>query len=312
MSKYKYLVLYILVVTALISTFVGIDIAIYFILGCGAVISFKIFKSKLSFKDDIKNIINIKYGKINFVKEVFNKKVIKKSIVDIVTIVLLISAYLFLGNNISFIVGFGLGVSSLGLFLGISSEIQNKDVKINFFESYASIMISALTLGYFLFDDNKSRVIFPLVISSIGIIVLIIERLIFEKNNRYNNKYNVTKSMISIRYRSYIIISVCSLILSKSVFGNYKVSVSIILGVVAGILVEKISKVYNSYDYKCMIFILVSIFISFFIMWKSNSISMGLYGITLSALGMILTTLFIPEIEVETIKTMDTVNTIKD
>jgi K(+)-stimulated pyrophosphate-energized sodium pump len=182
------------------------------------------------------------------------------------------------------------------------------------FESYVGAIISTLTLGAVLFTKGEG-ILFPMILASVGIISSIIGSL-FVKGDENSNPQ---KSLKMGTYVSGIIVIIASGILSKVLFGNLNAFWAITIGLIAGILIGQITEVYTSGDYAHVkkiahqsqtgpattiisglavgmysavlpiIFISIAVLVSFFVMGGSESATMGLYGISLAALGMLST-----------------------
>lgn len=186
------------------------------------------------------------------------------------------------------------------------------------FESYVGSIISTLTLGAVVFNNTKNEgtIFFPLILAAVGVVASIIGSL-FVKGDE---KSNPQKALNNGTYVSGIIVIIAAGILSKLMFGDFMAFLAIASGLVAGILIGQITERYTSGDYKHVkkiakqsetgpattiisglsvgmystvlpvFFICVSIITAFFIMGGLKDASMGLYGISLAALGMLSTT----------------------
>lgn len=182
------------------------------------------------------------------------------------------------------------------------------------FESYVGAIISTLTLGAVLFTKNEG-ILFPMILASVGVIASIVGSL-FVKGDENSNPQ---KSLKMGTYVSGIIVIIASGILSKVLFGNLNAFWAITIGLVAGILIGQITEVYTSGDYSHVkkiaqqsqtgpattiisglavgmysavlpiVFISLAVLVSFFVMGGSENATMGLYGISLAALGMLST-----------------------
>lgn len=180
------------------------------------------------------------------------------------------------------------------------------------FESYVGSIISALTLGAIVFKNNEGAV-YALLLSAVGIIAAIVGVLVA----RQSKATNPQKALNSGTYISGIIVIIVAGVLSNSIFGNLKAFAAITAGLVVGMLIGKITEIYTSGDYSYVkkiarqsetgpattiisglavgmhstmwpiVLIGIGVLASFFIMDGSTNTTMGLYGIALSAVGML-------------------------
>ncbi|PRR79471.1 putative K(+)-stimulated pyrophosphate-energized sodium pump [Clostridium liquoris] len=183
------------------------------------------------------------------------------------------------------------------------------------FESYVGSIISALTLGAVLFT-NKEGAVYTLLLSAIGIVASIIG-VLFARRSKASNPQ---KALNSGTYIGGAIVIISSAILSNGIFGNLKAFWAIAAGLVVGMLIGKITEIYTSDEYKSVkkiadqsetgpattiisglatgmystlwpiLLICVGVMVSYFIMDGKTNPTMGLFGIALSAVGMLSTT----------------------
>ena len=184
------------------------------------------------------------------------------------------------------------------------------------FESYVGSIISAVTLAAVAVNSapetatfsEGDAAIFPLIISAIGIIASVIGILLV----RGKEGGNPAAALNMGTYISGVIVTIATAILSKSMLGDYTYAAAIIAGLVVGIAIGKITEVYTSGDYKHVqgiaeqsqtgaattiisglgvgmmstLWPIVLICVGVFVAYQFA----GLYGIALSAVGMLSTT----------------------
>ena len=184
------------------------------------------------------------------------------------------------------------------------------------FESYVGSIISAITLASVAvanateasFLTEETAALFPLVLSAVGIIASVIGILCV----RGGDNVNPAKALNMGTYISGVIVIVASILLSKYMMGDFTYAWAIIAGLIVGIAIGKITEVYTSSDYASVkkiaeqsqtgaattiisglgvgmmstlipiLLIAVGIFVSYYFA--------GVYGIALSAVGMLSTT----------------------
>ncbi len=184
------------------------------------------------------------------------------------------------------------------------------------FESYVGSIISAITLAAVAVNSaaetatfsEATAALFPLIISSVGIIASVIGIMLV----RGKEGGNPASALNMGTYISGIIVIIATVILSKSMLGDYTYAWAIIAGLIVGIAIGKITEVYTSGDYKSVqkiaeqsqtgaattiisglgvgmmstLWPILLICVGVFIAYQFA----GLYGIALSAVGMLSTT----------------------
>ncbi|QGU96034.1 sodium-translocating pyrophosphatase [Clostridium bovifaecis] len=355
MREYKYLAGFIVVVAIVIFAAIDYKTAICFVFGAVFSILAGYFGMNVATKANVRTAQAARDGQSKALKIAFSGgAVMGMSVVGLGVIGLTIFYWVF-GNNPEFITGFGLGASSIALFARVGGGIYTKAADVgadlvgkveagipeddprnpaviadnvgdnvgdvagmgaDLFESYVGSIISALTLGYFLFSGDQPKIMFPLVLASIGILASIIGT-IFARNSK---NASPQKALNAGTYIGGILVIIGSFILSNQTFGDYKAFGAILAGLVVGILIGKVTEIYTADQYKSVkriakqsetgpattiitgfavgmystmipiILICIGILFSFYIMGGASNVSMGLYGISLAAVGMLSTT----------------------
>ena len=185
------------------------------------------------------------------------------------------------------------------------------------FESYVGSIISAITLGAALISQfGRNIVIFPILLSCIGVLASIIG-ILYVKSYKKDNPQKALNAGSAI---SGLIVIIAGFILCKCLIGNMKIFIPIVVGLIVGLLIGKITELYTSAEYKNVkmianesktgsatniiaglsvgmkstvmpiLLIAIGIIISYFAIGGSENSNLGLYGIALSAVGMLATT----------------------
>ena len=183
------------------------------------------------------------------------------------------------------------------------------------FESYVGAIISAITLGAVAYPGGEG-VQFVFSLAFAGILASLCG-VFYARSSKSNNP------QAALNHGTYVggvLVLGAAYYLSTSIFGNTNAFVAIASGLVVGMLIGKITEIYTSADYASvkkiaqqsetgpattiisglavgmystflpMIFICVGVILSFFFMGGAKDTGMGLFGISLAAVGMLSTT----------------------
>ncbi len=188
------------------------------------------------------------------------------------------------------------------------------------YESYVSSVISAAALGVSAFHGSFSAMAVPMLLAALGIIMSIVGTFFVRTGESIDQK-QLLKALSRGTNLSAIAIAVIALpvvwiVLGKENLGLY---VAIVSGLLAGVLIGKSTEYYTSDSYKPtrklastsetgsatiiigglglgmkstalpIAIVAVSVLVSYFVSGGGASASMGLYGIALSAVGMLST-----------------------
>lgn len=259
--------------------------------------------------------------------------------------VLGVSAIYLLTKNVDVLSGFSLGASSIALFARVGGGIYTKAADVgadlvgkveagipeddprnpaviadnvgdnvgdiagmgaDLFESYVGALISALTLGIVYFQAEGAM--YPLMICGFGLLASVLGTF-FVKGDEKSNPHKALKMGT---YVASIVVVLVSVTFSKMLFGNFKVAVAVVSGLIVGLLIGAITEIYTSEDYKSVKVIgeqsetgaATTVISGLAVGMKSTAAPIllicagifaayqvcGLYGIALAAVGMLSTT----------------------
>ena len=185
------------------------------------------------------------------------------------------------------------------------------------FESYVGAIISAITLGLIInITKGNEEALYPIALCGIGVIACIIGSI----SIRYSKGDNPQKILNRGTYIASAITMVAAAFFSKYYLDSYKGFVAVLSGILVGILIGKITEIYTSSDYRSVkeianesktgaatniiaglavgmkstvapiILISIGVLVAYFSMDGNTTTLNGLYGIALSAVGMLSTT----------------------
>ena len=259
----------------------------------------------------------------------------------------------FLTGNVEILTGYSLGASTIALFARVGGGIYTKAADVgadiagktiedlpeddprnpaviadnvgdnvgdvagmgaDLFESYVGAIVSAVTLSMANSAIGFRGVLFTFILAASGIIAAIIGAQFVRGNG------NPQKALNLGTYVASAVVVVLALLFSNSILGNMNYGISIISGLIVGVVIGKITEVYTSADYKSVKHIAeqsnkggaaTTIISGLAVGMKSTWISIvlicvativaynfgeqvviggGLYGIALAAVGMLSTT----------------------
>lgn len=355
-KEYMYLAAFIVVVFIAIAIFLSIKTAIAFLVGAlfsivagyiGMRMAVKAnVRTAQAAKTDIKSALSVAFS---------GGTVMGLSVVGLGLLGLGIFTIAY-DLNTEYITGFGLGASSIALFARVGGGIYTKAADVgadlvgkveagipeddprnpaviadnvgdnvgdvagmgaDLFESYVGSVISAITLGSAIASISaKDGAVYPLIISSIGILAALIG-IIFVKCSKGNNPQKALNLGSGI---SAVLVLIFSGIACQLIFDSLKLFTPVIAGLAVGVIIGKITEIYTSADYKSVksiadesetgpatniisglsvgmrstvvpiILIVIGILVAFYSVDGYHDATTGLYGIALAAVGMLSTT----------------------
>ncbi|MGL5648092.1 MAG: sodium-translocating pyrophosphatase [Clostridium sp.] len=355
-KEYKYLSIFIIVLSIVIGGFLSIQAAFAFIVGALFSMIAGYLGMKIAVKANVRTANAAKEGIKKALDIAFSGGAVMGLCVVGFGIVGLTILVLLFDFNMEQVTGFGLGASSIALFARVGGGIYTKAADVgadlvgkveagipeddprnpaviadnvgdnvgdvagmgaDLFESYVGSIISAITLGTVVQGVlGKNALIYPLLLSAIGIIGSLIGILIV-KNYKGESPQKALNSGTTI---AGIVSLIGALGLSYYLFNGLTLFIPILVGIAVGIAIGKITEIYTSSDYKYVkkiskecetgaatniiaglavgmkstvipiILIVIGILVSYIGVGGLKDSMIGLYSIALSAVGMLSTT----------------------
>ena len=282
-SEYKFIAIFVVVVSILIAIFLDYRIMICYIVGS----AFSMLTGFIGMRTATES--NARCA--NEAMEGGRSRALKLAFTGGSVMGLAVTGLGFLGLVVSFMIfrdpaivmGYSLGASSVALFARVGGGIYTKAADLgadlvgkveagipeddprnpaviadnvgdnvgdvagmgaDLFESYAGAIISAITLGLVSYGEVGLK--FTLLLVSIGILASIAATILF-----LGKKHKSPQSaLMQTIYLSGAIVVVAALILSFAYFGNLRAALAIITGIIVGILIGLLTEIYTSDHYK--------------------------------------------------------------
>lgn len=283
-SEYKYIVIFVVVLFALLTFLPGIGIktAICFVVGALFSTLAGFFGMSVATKANVRTASEARSGLAKALAVAFGGgSVMGMCVVGLGIIGVSVLYVIFKDADI--VTGFGLGASSIALFGRVGGGIYTKAADVgadlvgkveagipeddprnpaviadnvgdnvgdvagmgsDLFESYVGAIISAMSLGAMIHDTNA--VLFPLLLSAIGVVASVIGTF-FVKGK---DGADPSKALNLGTYTSGVIVIIASYILSVKLLNDVKYFFAIIAGLIVGIIIGKVTEIYTSDKYK--------------------------------------------------------------
>ena len=348
-SEYKILAIFIVALFALIAIFINIGTAVCFMIGALFSIAAGFFGMRVATRANVRTAnAAMESGMNKALSIAFSGGSVMGMCV--VGLGLLGCSLIYITDNLSYMFGFSLGASSIALFARVGGGIYTKAADVgadlvgkvevgipeddprnpaviadnvgdnvgdvagmgaDLFESYVGAIVSALTLGVAMTGVvfKGAGALYPLVIAAVGILASVIASF-FVRGKENSNPHSALKMG---SYVSSAIVALASFVFSKLFFGGYYCALSILAGLIVGLVIGKVTEVYTSEDYGSVKRIadqsetgsattiisgiavgmrstwipIVLISVGIFISYQATG---NLYGIALAAVGMLSTT----------------------
>ena len=280
-SEYKILAIFIVALFVLIAIFINIGTAICFLIGALFSIAAGFFGMKVATRANVRTANAAQEGGMNKALSIaFSGGSVMGMCV--VGLGLLGCSLIYITNNLSYMFGFSLGASSIALFARVGGGIYTKAADVgadlvgkvevgipeddprnpaviadnvgdnvgdvagmgaDLFESYVGAIVSALTLGVVTFQ--AAGALYPLVIAAIGILASVVASF-FVRGKENSNPHSALKMG---SYISAVIVAIAAVGFSILFFGGIYCALSILAGLLVGLVIGKVTEVYTSEDY---------------------------------------------------------------
>lgn len=285
-KEYKYLAIFIAIVTVIIIIFLQWQTALSFVLGAIFSILAGYFGMRVATNANVRTAEAARHGQKQALKIAFSGGAVMGMCVVGLGVFGVAILYIILGGNTEYLTGFGLGASSIALFARVGGGIYTKAADVgadlvgkievgipeddprnpaviadnvgdnvgdvagmgaDLFESYVGAIISAVTLGAALGNDiSHKAIIFPMILVSVGIIASIIGALVA----RGGKSENPQRTLNLGTYVGGVIVIIATAVFSKIMFNNFKAFLAVASGLLVGMFIGKITEVYTSSDFK--------------------------------------------------------------
>ena len=348
-AEYRILAIFIVVLFALIAAFISIVTAVCFLAGAFCSILAGYFGMSVATKANVRTAAAAKDGGMNKALAIAfsGGSVMGMCVVGLG--LLGCSVIYLITKNPGVLFGFSLGASSIALFARVGGGIYTKAADVgadlvgkveagipeddprnpatiadnvgdnvgdvagmgaDLFESYVGAVVSAMTLGVLAVGTfTGAGVVFPLVIAAVGILASIVATFFV----RGKEGANPMAALKNGTYVSSALVAVAAIPFSVMFFGGIGYSISVIAGILVGVIIGTITEMYTSDEYSSVkriaeqsetgsattiisglavgmrstwipiLLICVGIFVSYAVVGS-------LYGIALAAVGMLATT----------------------
>ena len=354
--EYKYLAIFIVVVAAIIATFLSARTALCFIGGAVFSICAGYLGMNVATKANVRTAEAARHGMSEALKIAFSGGAVMGLGVVGLGIAGLSVAYFVFDRNIDIVTGFGLGASSIALFARVGGGIYTKAADVgadlvgkveagipeddprnpaviadnvgdnvgdvagmgaDLYESYAGARLSSMALGVSAGLGFQGMMI-PMALCALGIFASIIGSF-FVKTEEGADQKKLLGSLRKGTYISSVLVIIAAFALIKVSGLSIGLFFAIISGLLAGVLIGYFTEYYTSDSYKPTqhlaetsetgsatliigglglgmkstaipaVIVGVAVLISYFVSGGAESFNMGLYGISLAAVGMLST-----------------------